>query len=588
MHTMITNALRSCLIAGFCLSHAIDVRAQGAPPGTPRANQPILSDAARLLPAKAVRGMVSSQEAQATRIGVDILRRGGNAVDAAVAVGFALAVTLPRAGNIGGGGFMLVHRAASADTIAIDYRETAPAAATATLFLDEKGEAVPQKSRDSGLAIGTPGTVGGLTLAHRKYGSGRFSLAELIAPAISLARDGIIIDNDLADSLRGGAARLARHATSRAIFFSADRPLATGERLVQSDLAATLSAIAASGPDAFYRGAIAEKIVAATRALGGIMTSQDMADYRVIERQPVKGQYRGYDIFSMPPPSSGGVHLIQILNILEGYDLAAVGAGSATGLHLLVEAMKPAYADRAQFLGDPDRVKIPLRGLIDKAYAASLRAKITIDQARKADDIAAGNPLAHESDQTTHFSIVDADGNAVANTYTLNFSYGVGMVAEGTGVLLNNEMDDFSAKPGAQNAYGLVGSDANSVAPGARPLSSMTPTIIFRNNRLFLVTGSPGGSRIITTTLQVISNVIDHGMNIAEAVAAPRVHHQWRPDFLLTETGQSPDTLRLLEARGHKVVIGSTSGSANSILVTKDGLTGASDPRQRGTLAEGY
>ncbi|OQW51067.1 gamma-glutamyltransferase [Candidatus Raskinella chloraquaticus] len=588
MHTMITNALRSCLIAGFCLSHAIDGRAQGTPPGTPRANQAILSDAARLLPAKAVRGMVSSQEAQATRIGVDILRRGGNAVDAAVAVGFALAVTLPRAGNIGGGGFMLVHRAASADTIAIDYRETAPAAATATLFLDDKGEAVPQKSRDSGLAIGTPGTVGGLALAHRKYGSGRFSLADLIAPAISLARDGIIIDNDLADSLGGGAARLARHASSRAIFFSGDKPLATGNRLVQSDLAATLSAIAASGPDAFYRGAIAEKIVAATRALGGIMTSQDLADYRVIERQPVKGQYRGYDIFSMPPPSSGGVHLIQILNILEGYDLAALGAGSATGLHLLVEAMKPAYADRAQFLGDPDRVKIPLRGLIDKAYAASLRAKINVEQARKADDIAAGNPLAHESDQTTHFSIVDAEGNAVANTYTLNFSYGVGMVAEGTGVLLNNEMDDFSAKPGAQNAYGLVGSSANSVSPGARPLSSMTPTLVFRNNKLFLVTGSPGGSRIITTTLQVISNVIDHGMNIAEAVAAPRVHHQWRPDFLLTETGQSPDTLRLLEARGHKVVIGSTSGSANSIMLTKDGLTGASDPRQRGTLAEGY
>ncbi|WP_395760016.1 gamma-glutamyltransferase [Candidatus Raskinella chloraquaticus] len=588
MHTMITNALRSCLIAGFCLSHAIDGRAQGTPPGTPRANQAILSDAARLLPAKAVRGMVSSQEAQATRIGVDILRRGGNAVDAAVAVGFALAVTLPRAGNIGGGGFMLVHRAASADTIAIDYRETAPAAATATLFLDDKGEAVPQKSRDSGLAIGTPGTVGGLALAHRKYGSGRFSLADLIAPAISLARDGIIIDNDLADSLGGGAARLARHASSRAIFFSGDKPLATGNRLVQSDLAATLSAIAASGPDAFYRGAIAEKIVAATRALGGIMTSQDLADYRVIERQPVKGQYRGYDIFSMPPPSSGGVHLIQILNILEGYDLAALGAGSATGLHLLVEAMKPAYADRAQFLGDPDRVKIPLRGLIDKAYAASLRAKINVEQARKADDIAAGNPLAHESDQTTHFSIVDAEGNAVANTYTLNFSYGVGMVAEGTGVLLNNEMDDFSAKPGAQNAYGLVGSNANSVSPGARPLSSMTPTLVFRNNKLFLVTGSPGGSRIITTTLQVISNVIDHGMNIAEAVAAPRVHHQWRPDFLLTETGQSPDTLRLLEARGHKVVIGSTSGSANSIMLTKDGLTGASDPRQRGTLAEGY
>ena len=588
MHTMITSVLRSCLIAGLCLSHVIDAQAQGAPPGTPRANQAILSDVARTLPAKATRGMVASQEAQATRVGVDILKRGGNAVDAAVAVGFALAVTLPRAGNIGGGGFMLVHRAATADTIAIDYRETAPAAATATLFLDEKGEAVPQKSRDSGLAIGIPGTVGGLALAHRKYGSGRFSLADLIAPAIRLARDGIIIDNDLADSLGGGAARLGRHAASRAIFFSGDKPLTTGDRLVQSDLAATLSAIAAGGPDAFYRGAIAEKIVTATRALGGIMTSQDMADYRVIERKPVRGQYRGYDIFSMPPPSSGGVHLVQILNILEGYDLAALGAGSATGLHLLAEAMKPAYADRAQFLGDPDRVKIPLHGLIDKAYAASLRAKINVDQARKADDIAAGSPPAHESDQTTHFSVVDSEGNAVANTYTLNFSYGVGMVAEGTGVLLNNEMDDFSAKPGAQNAYGLVGSNANSVSPGARPLSSMTPTLVFRNNRLFLVTGSPGGSRIITTTLQVISNVIDHGMNIAEAVAAPRVHHQWRPDFLLTETGQSPDTLRLLEARGHKVVVGSTSGSASSILVTRDGLTGAGDPRQRGTLAEGF
>jgi len=557
--------------------------AQSLPP----APAPIISDTARVLPARARSGMVASQEARATRVGVDILRRGGNAVDAAVAVGFALAVTLPRAGNLGGGGFMLVHRAAEKETIAIDYRETAPAAASATMFLNEKGEPVPQKSRDSGLAVGVPGTVRGLAQAHRAYGSGTFTLAELIAPAIALARDGIPVENDLADSL-ASAGRLAAHAPTRAIFYRDNKPLQAGDHLVQADLAATLSAIAASGPDAFYRGPIADRIAAAVRSLGGVMTAKDIAGYTVVERKPVTGSYRGYDIASMPPPSSGGVHLIQILNILEGFDLKGAGAGSADTLHVLAEAMKPAYADRAAFLGDPDRVKVPVRGLTAKSYAMLQRGDINPFRARSAAEVRAGNPLPHESDQTTHFSVVDRHGNAVANTYTLNFSYGVGLVAEGTGVLLNNEMDDFSAKPGAQNAYGLVGSDANSVSPGARPLSSMTPTFLFRDGRLVLVTGSPGGSRIITTTLQVISNVVDHGMNIAEAVAAPRIHHQWQPDVLLVESGLSPDTIRLLEAKGQRVRPGATSGSASSIVVTAHGLEGAADPRQRGTLAEGY
>lgn len=570
----------------FAVMLPLAAAAQGVPPGMPGAGQAIIADTGRLLPARARNGMVASQERRATEIGVDILKRGGNAVDAAVAVGFALAVTLPRAGNLGGGGFMLIHRAGG-EPVAIDYRETAPKAATPTMFLDEKGEPVPQKSRDSGLAVGVPGTVRGLALAHQKYGSGRLMLADLIAPAIALAREGIVVDDDLADSLPQ-AGRLARHAATKAVFFKEGRPLGLGERLVQADLAATLQAIAAQGPDAFHTGPIAERIVAAVRSIGGVMTAEDMAGYRVVERKPVTGSYRGHKIVSMPPPSSGGVHLIQILNILEGFDLRASGAGSAETLHVMAEAMKPAYADRATFLGDPDRVTIPVMGLISKKYAATQRAKIEPARARPAAEVQAGDPLPHESDQTTHFSVVDSMGNAVANTYTLNFSYGVGLVAEGTGVLLNNEMDDFSAKPGAQNAYGLVGSDANSVAPGARPLSSMTPTFVLKGDRLMLVTGSPGGSRIITTTLQVISNVIDHGMNLAEAVAAPRIHHQWQPDVLLTETGLSPDTIRLLAAKGHKVMTGSTSGSANSIAVLPGGLYGAADPRQRGTLAAGY
>lgn len=554
------------------------------------ANQPIISDWARQQPVLAPHAMVASQEALATRIGVDILKRGGNAVDAAVAVGFALAVTLPRAGNIGGGGFMLVYSKKENKTIAIDYREVAPASATKTMFLDAKGDADPKKSRDSGLAVGVPGTVAGLALAHEKYGSGKFKLFELIGPAIALAENGIIVDEDLAESLPLARNRLAAWPSSAKIFLKPDgAALMRGDRLIQTDLAQTLSTIAAKGTKGFYEGPVAEKIVAAVNSAGGAMTVADFASYKVYEREPVRGTYRGFEIVSMPPPSSGGIHIIQILNMLESYRLNEMGAHSADTLHVMTESMKPAYADRSEYLGDPGFVQVPVKQLVSKKYAEARRAEITMDKARPAREIKPGNLAPYESDQTTHYSIIDSEGNAVANTYTLNFSYGVGMVAEGTGILLNNELDDFAAKAGVPNGYGLIGGDANAPAPGKRPLSSMSPTLVLKGGKVYLVTGSPGGSRIITTVLQVISNVIDHGMNVQEAVSAPRIHHQWLPDELRVERGLSIDTVRILESRGHKVVVTPTSGSAQTIMVTPQGsLAGAADTRQRGTLASGY
>jgi gamma-glutamyltranspeptidase/glutathione hydrolase len=577
--------LRISAVALALAALTLPSRAQTAPP----APAPIITNQARFLPAVAQNGMVAAQEKRAARVGVEILKAGGNAVDAAVAVGFALAVTHPQAGNIGGGGFMLVHLAARNETIAIDYRETAPAAMTRDVFLDEKGEADPRKSRDSALSVGVPGTVAGLALAHEKYGSSKFTLAQLMAPALTFAREGFAVEDDLADSLPRAQPRLVRWPASAKIFLKLDGvALGRGDRLIQPDLAASLEAIAAGGPRAFYEGPLAEKIVASLKANGGIMTLDDLKNYRAIERRPVRGIYRGYEIASMPPPSSGGVHLVQILNILEGFDLRASGAGAAATLHLMIEAMKPAYADRAEFLGDPAFVKVPVAGLTSKRYAGSLRKEIDPERARPAQSIRPGALVPSEGDNTTHYSVVDAQGNAVANTYTLNFSYGLGLVADGTGILLNNELDDFAAKPGAPNAYGLVGGDANAPGSGKRPLSSMSPTIVFRDGRVFLVTGTPGGSRIITMVLQIILNVVDHQMNIAEAVAAPRIHHQWLPDQVFAERGFSPDTIRLLEQKGHKIVTSATFGSANSILVTPDGLTGAADPRQRGTLADGY
>jgi gamma-glutamyltranspeptidase / glutathione hydrolase len=546
------------------------------------------ADIPPVTPVVAKSGMVVAQEAIAARIGADILKAGGNAVDAAVATGFALAVTYPRAGNIGGGGFMIVHLAKTRRNIAIDYRETAPAAITRDSFLDADGNADPRKSLASGLGVGVPGTVAGLALAHRNYGSGRFTLAQLLAPSVALARDGFIVDGDLADTIGSARALFARWPSSEKVFLKPDgQSYASGDRLIQSDLADTLEAIGRDGPRAFYEGPIAEKIAASVRVAGGVMLADDLRQYRALEREPVTGRYRGHRIVSMPPPSSGGTHLISMVNILQGFDLKAAGPSSAQSAHWMVETMKRAYADRAVYLGDPDFVKVPVRGLTSRAYARNLRRQIG-PRATPSTEIRNGDPAAAEGENTTHYSVVDRDGNAVSNTYTLNLSYGVGLVAEGTGVLLNNELDDFAAKPGAPNAFGLVGASANAPAANKRPLSSMTPAIVLRHGKVRLVTGSPGGSRIISTVLQVIVNVIDHDMPIGQAVSAPRLHHQWLPDQVSAERGYAAPTLRALDERGHKVMVREPGTSANSILVTPQGLVGAADTRTRGALAAGY
>ena len=538
-------------------------------------------------PVVARNGMVATSEARASRVGVDILKAGGNAIDAAVAIGFALAVTLPSAGNLGGGGFMVVHLAATGETVAIDYRETAPAAASRDMFLDPAGAVDRGRALFSHASVGVPGTVAGLALALKQYGT--IGLGQALAPAIRLAADGIVVSRTLAASLGAREQRLKRWPASAAQFFQADgKPYRAGDRLRQPDLARSLAEIAAGGSQAFYRGAIAERIVADMAANNGLITLADLAGYRAVVRAPVAGTYRGYRIQSMPPPSSGGVHLIQMLNILEGYPIGFLGHNGADTVHLMAEAMKRAYADRAKHLGDPDFWPVPVAGLTSKGYAAALRRTIDRHRARPSAEIAAGDPVAAESNQTTHFSVIDKAGNAVANTYTLNFGYGTGIVAAGTGILLNNEMDDFSAKPGSANAYGLIGGEANAIEPGKRPLSSMTPTIVLRDGKAYLATGSPGGSRIITTTLQVIMNVIDHGMNIAAAGAASRMHHQWRPDELRLETGFSPDTLRLLAAKGHKITVKGPIGATQSVMRAGNRLLGASDPRRPAALTLGY
>ncbi len=541
-------------------------------------------------PVWAARGMVASEEQIATRIGVDILRQGGNAVDAAVAVGFTLAVTLPRAGNLGGGGFMLVHLAKDNETIAIDYRETAPAAAFRDMYLFQDGSVDTNRSRFHGLAVGVPGTVLGLITALEKYGS--MSLHQVIQPALSLAADGIEVSHDLAVSLRNAEERLKRWPASAAVFFLEDgSAYAAGQTLQQIDLAYTLQQIARRGAAGFYQGPVAQRLVDAIEVAGGNMTLDDLKNYRVHLRQPVRGSYRGYPVASMPPPSSGGVHIVQMLNMMELHDLAASGHNSAETIHLMVEIMKRAYADRSEYLGDPEFYPVPMDQLTSRAYAERLTRKIDRHKASDSRGIRPGLGAAAESPQTTHYSVVDRWGNAVANTYTLNFSYGSGIVAAGTGVLLNNEMDDFSAKPGIPNAYGLIGGRANQVEGGKRPLSSMSPTMLFNaeDNRVLLVTGSPGGSRIITTVLQMISNVVDHGMNIAEATQASRFHHQWLPDVITLEKGIGIDTIRLLEKRGHSTEHTSwPMGSTQSILRVEDGWTGSSDPRQSASQTAGY
>jgi gamma-glutamyltranspeptidase / glutathione hydrolase len=538
-------------------------------------------------PVVAEHGMVVTQEKIASRVGADVLRRGGNAVDAAVATGFALAVTYPRAGNLGGGGFMVIHSKERGEDVTIDYRETAPAATTPTIFLGADGKPDIAKSRDSALGIGVPGSVAGLSLALEKYGSGKFTLAELLKPAIALARDGFVVTDDVADAMPEERGRLARWPSAIKIFSGKDgAALRDGDLLVQADLATTLSAISEQGPSGFYQGPVAEKLVKGISDAGGIMTLDDLKSYQPVIRAPMRGTYRGYDIVSMPLPSSGGVVLLETLNILEGFPMGEMKQGSAPSLHVLIEAMKRAYADRARYLGDPAFVKVPVATLTSKDYAAKQRASIDLDRATPWTDALSALPP-HEGDNTTHFSVVDSAGNAVSNTYTLNFNYGVGLVAEGTGVLLNNELDDFTAAPGASNAFGLVGFEANLPGPGKRPLSSMSPTIVLKDGKPILVTGSPGGSRIISAVLQVIVNVLDYKMDVAAAVAAPRVHHQWLPDEVRVEHGFADDTLAALRAKGHRVIEPLGRTSTNSIAVTDQGLLGAPDPRSRGAGAAG-
>ncbi|MER9740032.1 gamma-glutamyltransferase [Mesorhizobium sp. M0187] len=516
-------------------------------------------------PAKGEHGMVVTAQHLASEVGVEVLKKGGNAVDAAVAVGYALAVVYPNAGNIGGGGFMTIRFKDGKSTF-LDFRERAPLAATKTMYLDKDGNPVKGASLDGYLAVGVPGSVAGFEMAREKYGT--LPRQDLMAPAIAYAKDGFILDQGDAASFASNAARLAKDPAAAAIFLKPDgKPYGAGERLLQPDLAASLAAISEKGADAFYKGAIADAIVKASGARGGILAKADFEQYKVRELQPVSCTYRGYEITSSPPPSSGGVIICEILNVLEGYPLSYLGAGSAETVHVMVEAMRYAYVDRNSALGDPDFVDNPVSKLLDKGYAKEIRDKIDPFRAGVSQDLM---PKGFgESKETTHYSIIDDDGNAVAVTYTLNGSFGAGVVADGSGILLNNEMDDFTQKPGVPNLYGLVQGEANAIQPKKTPLSSMSPTIVAKDGKPFMVIGSPGGSRIITITLEAIVNVIDHGMNIQEAIDASRIHHQWLPDTIYVEPfGLSPDAEKLLAGMGyHLDLADSTWGQAAGILV---------------------
>lgn len=539
------------------------------------------------VPARGDHAMVVTAEPLATRAALAVLAEGGSAADAAITAACMLAVTEPYSSGLGGGGFVVGWHEATAEPYALDCRETAPAGATREMYLGPDGEPVPGRSRTGAAAVAVPGLVRGLGDLHRHRG--RLTWSRLLEPAVAAAADGFLVSEMLAQ-------RVARHhaagrfdAEMTRVFCPAGEPVRAGDRLRQSDLARTLTTIAKQGPDAFYGGEIAAALAAAVQDGGGVLTTDDLAGYRAVWRDPVEGTYRGHTIIGMPPPSSGGVHIVQMLNILEGFDLAAAGYGSAAAWHPMLEAMKLAFADRSRFLGDPDHTDVPVAMLTGAARAARQRARIRPDRALDPRDIV-GAPRAAEAEHTTHFSIVDPDGNAVAATLTINLNFGAGMIAPGTGVILNDEMDDFAAAPGRPNAFGLVQGEQNAVAPGRRPLSSMSPTLVLAGDDVMLVTGSPGGPRIITTTLQSIINVLDFGMDAREAVLAPRVHHQWSPAAASCERhGMSPDTRRALERLGHAITPRGPMGNVQLIRRDTDhgGWEGAADPRGMG-LAAGF
>lgn len=539
-------------------------------------------------PLRVKNGIVTSASRLASQAGVDTMQAGGNAVDAAIATAFALAVTWPTAGNIGGGGFMVYH-GEDGDATTFDFREKAPLAATERMFLGLDGEIVANSNHRGALSVGVPGTVAGLWKAHQERGS--LPWAQLVAPAIKLAREGIPITYSLQSGFARNKSRFDLYPSSQAKFFKADgTAYELGELWVQEDLAHTLELIQADGRDGFYKGENAKRLADYMAANGGIITEEDLELYQPVEREPIRGNYRGYEIVSMPPPSSGGVALVQMLNILEGYDLSAMGHNSSAYLHVLTESMRRAYADRAEHLGDPDfNEGMPLERLMDKDYAAKLRSTIDMAKADVSDPTKFAEP--YESEETTHFSVVDSEGNMVSMTYTLEYGYGSAMVVAGGGYLLNNEMGDFNAMPGVTNARGAIGTAPNLVAPEKRMLSSMTPTIVAKDGKPFFTAGSPGGKTIINTTMQLILNVIDHDMNIAESIEAGRIHHQWLPDVTsIEERAVSADSLRLYEALGHPVRVRGAQGAAMAVYHDREAglFLGASDSRRGDGAAVGW
>jgi gamma-glutamyltranspeptidase / glutathione hydrolase len=555
------------------------------------ATLPSLLQAASPAAVEAPHGMVVSSQHLASEAGAAILAAGGNAVDAAVAVGYAEAVTNPCCGNIGGGGFMVIRLQKTGQEIFVNFREKAPRAASRDMFLDPEGRPVARASLDGYRAVTVPGTVAGLESALARYGS--LPRAKVLAPAIKLARDGFVLTRGDTDIIDAGAARLHRDPEAARVFFHADgSPLVPGDTLRQPALARTLEAIARGGADAFYKGETAERLDAAMRANGGLVTRQDLAEYTSTEGAPLSCDYRGYRIVSAPPPSSGGVTLCETLQILSGYDLKSLGFHSAASIHYTVEALRHAFMDRNMYLGDPAFVDNPVQRLLSPAYAAAIREHIDPQRATPSQGVQPGI-APHESTQTTHYSVVDAAGNAVSVTYTINGLFGAGVMAPGTGFMLNNEMDDFTIKPGVPNMFGLVQDRANLIQPGKRPLSSMTPTLVTKDGRVVLVVGSPGGSRIITIVLQVLSNVIDHGMSPQEAVDAPRIHHQWLPDAIFAEPyALSPDTRHLLEAAGYRIIDQGSWGAAELIEIplpasTAGGPASAGNDAALGSLRPG-